>query len=175
MTSNEIERQGRDILFPYLQHRAKNKQAVLTEKGRLSFEFQTTVGDALYNNSKGNIIGVEFKVEAENKHGNFFLETWSNLTFDSRYRKPGWLYTLHTDYIWYYFLNTDQLYIIDFSKLFHWAFSKGGRVFDFPEKEQNKYNQKNATWGRCVPIETVKSEVGFWPVSPKSKFSLHHA
>ena len=35
-----------------------------------------------------------------------------------------------------------------------------GRIYDFPERQQRRYVQRNDSWGRVVPIETLAREVG---------------
>jgi hypothetical protein len=30
-----------------------------------------------------------------------------------------------------------------------------GRIYDFPERQQGHYVQRNDSWGRIVPIETL--------------------
>jgi hypothetical protein len=129
---------------------------VLTDKGNLSELLQRQCGDAVGNSQDGRVWGIEWKVEEENKYNNFFLETWSNL---ARFRL-GWLYTLRTDILLYFFLKELELYSIPFMKLKAWAFIKK-RIYHFPEKLQSKTIQLNDTWGRCVPINVIEKEVGF--------------
>lgn len=133
-------------------------QFVLTEKGPLAPYLQKVAGDALFNKD-GVVRGVEVKNEAENRHGNFFLETWSNKAFGAR----GWLHTLETDVLFYQFLREQVAYAIPFRKLRRWALGcdrGGGNGGRFPEKLQTKYVQPNDTWGYCVPIPVVEREVG---------------
>lgn len=161
------------ILEPYLRNLAEENKYVLTDKGPLSYELQKSVGDALYNSGDGKVWGVEFKIE-ETYTGNFFLETWSNKKFGMA--NPGWMVTLRTDRLWYYFLNTDQLFVIDFEKLFEWAFgnsSSTGNIYDYREAKQYKHQQKNITCGRIVPVYVIGQEVGFIKeCNPKAELSL---
>jgi len=126
---------------------------VKTDKGGLSKFLQHTVGDALVQKD-GIAYGVEFKIE-QRWTGNFFLETWSN----KKWETPGWLFTLDTDVLLYYFEDKRLLYSIPFQKLKKWAETQGN-MEPFPEKAQRKYDQKNDTWGRCVPIGVVTEQVG---------------
>lgn len=113
---------------------------------------------------------VEFKCEEENKHGNLFIETWSNLSRENR----GWYYKCQASWLWYYFIDDDELYCVEMDKLRRWGTAPGRsgdcHLFDFPERQQRKREQKNDTWGRCVPIETLSRECeGFCgPKSPRS-------
>jgi hypothetical protein len=164
----KIELAGMRELEIFFGEQSDNGRFVLTNKGRLSKFLQETVGDVLINNGD-KIWGVEVKVEKENKFGNFFVEYWSNL---SRFN-PGWVLKLKTDILLYYFFDSKELYSISFNKLREWAFCKPskkifnngreyvGRIYDFELKPQKKYDQKNDTWGRCVPISIIEKEVGF--------------
>lgn len=153
-----VEADAMDDLVSFLKQQADNGQFVLITKGPLAVELQRTVGDGMVNRS-GQILAVEFKVEQHNKHGNFFLETWSNR---SRFNR-GWLDHLKTDVLLYYFSDDARLYSIPFAKLKRWAFGSGaapGNIYRYQERLQRKYNQLNDTWGRCVPIGVIRREVG---------------
>jgi hypothetical protein len=168
----EIESRGMTMLDPFFKTISRNGQFVHTDKGRLSRELQLTTGDVLMNNKAGDLVAIEAKVEEENKYGNFFLETWSNLS----QRRRGWMETLkNTDQLFYLFLDTRELFCIPFPKLNKWAFDpqldghkrdgdplyKRGRLDDFRMFKQAKYEQANDTWGCPVPIRTIFAEVGF--------------
>lgn len=160
-----VEAEGMADIIAFLESQSHHGRFVLTNKGRVSEFLQKTVGDALFNCHEGNIWAVEFKVEEANEHGNFYLETWSNLQWFT----PGWLYKLQADILLYYFLRERELYSIPFAKLKRWAFGSRngtrrlspGRIYEFPEKPQSKREQLNDTWGRCVPISVIEREVGF--------------
>ena len=145
------------LLLPFLE--AENPKFVLTNGGgRLSMKIQKHVGDILVQN--GRLISIEVKVEKEDKHENFFLETWSN----RKWFTPGWMYTTDCDRLWYFFLKERKLYSIDFGRLRQWAFwLKDGRgpFYSYKEKKQKEYEQNNDTWGRCVPIDVIREAIGF--------------
>lgn len=157
-----IERRGVAQLEPLLRMWCADGRFVFTDKGRLSPELQREYGDAFATNRNGELAAIEFKVEQEERYGNFFLETWSNR---SR-RKTGWMYNLRADWLWYFFDDTKHLYTINFPKLQEWAFDVDlgrevrGKLFTYPERAQSKYDQKNDTWGRCVPIVDIIAAVG---------------
>ena len=158
-----VEQRSMQILRPFIQQRAFNGQYVVTSKGPLARELQKSVGDMLYNSDSETVYSAEIKAEESNKHGNFFLETWSNR---ARFTL-GWMFNLNTDLLLYYFLDEDELYAIPFLKLRKWAFHQC-RIYDFPERKQAKYDQLNDTWGRCVPCTTVANELGLSaPFSPR--------
>lgn len=151
-----IETRAMMDIVPFIHGLSFNGQYVLTNKGNLAKELQKTIGDAALNTRDGRIWGVEIKAEEENKYDNFFLETWSN----RRWYTLGWLYTLNSDILFYYFLNEKLLYSIDFRKLKKWCFVDSN-IYKYPEKPQGKYSQKNDTWGRCVPIRDIEDSIGY--------------
>jgi hypothetical protein len=81
------------------------------------------------------------------------------------------MFTLRADRLWYLILRERHLYSIPFPALQQWAFVRAGnhdkrcpgRIWEWPEKEQRKREQKNDTWGRTVPIKVIGEEVGFVP------------
>lgn len=170
--ASKVESRSREILHPFIEQRAMNGQYVTTDKGRLSKELQKTIGDVLMNTNDGRISAVEIKAEQQNKHGNLFLELWSNL---SRYT-PGWMVTLNCDVLLYHFIEDDLLCVINFQKLKKWAFRdksnrsphQVGNIWRFPLRPQRAYTQLNDTHGACVPISVIRAEVGiaeFHPVA----------
>lgn len=155
--ASRVEAEGVGRIVEFLREQSDRGHFVLTAKGRLARDLQLRVGDAMVNRD-GDIFGVEFKIERADKHGNFFLETWSNR---SRFNR-GWLDHLDTDVLLYFFMEDGKLYSIPFQRLKKWAFGdsqRDGRIYDFPERKQSKYRQMNDTWGRCVPIKVVIQEV----------------
>lgn len=163
-----VEKESTDDLLAFLDQQSDNGRFVLTAKGRLSRELQKTYGDAMVNAADGQIWCIEFKVETTHT-GNLFIETWSNR---SRFNR-GWLDHLETDILLYYFRDAETLYSIDFKALKSWAFGSGdrpGSIYRYPEVRQRKYDQRNDTWGRKVPIVVVEREVGLrvWKKSPGS-------
>lgn len=171
----QVEQRGLDALENYLTQASFRGRFVLTHKGPLSRMLQETIGDIVLNHHRTQeMFSVELKCEESERYGNFFLETWSNRNYDPR--RVGWIFTILADFIWYYFIDSDRLYVIDNRKLFTWAHelpSKvieggSGRMYDFPERTQGKYNQMNKTCGRCVPISTIGDEVGWTLYSPRA-------
>lgn len=166
--ARQVETRGMAVLVPFLKERAHDGRFVLTSKGRLARYLQETIGDALFNTDVETLWSVEIKIEESNKYGNFFLETWSNknlsdkVSHASRGSNPGWLLKLQADLLFYYFVASDELYVIDLFKLKQWAFVHGNgkpNIDRFPERLQSKRTQMNDTWGRCVPIAVIEQEV----------------
>jgi hypothetical protein len=156
--ARSVEQRSLKILRPFIQQRSYNGQFVVTNKGPLSRELQITAGDVIYNSDEDTCYCLEIKCEEANRHGNLFFETWSNL---ARFT-PGWMLTLKTDAIAYHFIEDDELYLIPFQRLRRWAF-RDGRIYQFPERRQQKYEQANDTWGRCVPIDVLTREISLRP------------
>ena len=105
----------------------------------------------------------ELKCEREDKHGNFFFETWSNK--DYRRRKPGWMKTCRADWLLYYFIGPGDLYVIEFKPLWEWFFGVPPHPpawWSYPERRQWRHDQLNKTFGHPVPFEVVARDVGFY-------------
>jgi hypothetical protein len=151
-------------LRPFIEEQSDGR-FVVTDKGRLAPMLQQVVGDVLFNARRdGRLYAVELKAEAR-QTGNLFLETWSNRNLENRDShaqrgsNPGWLYKLRADLLFYYFLDTDKLFVMDVFALKRWAFGGGrqeGRLHQYREVRQGKYEQANDTWGRLVPISTLR-------------------
>lgn len=159
-----VETKGRDRLMPFLIDRYDH--VVVTDKGPLARYVQEVLGDVIVN-QRGQMWTIEIKIE-ERHTGNLFLETWSNRNLENRYNQKslgstlGWMHTCKADLLFYYFLDTDWLYMIDMFQLRRWAFGtngRDGRCYSFPEKGQGRYVQKNDTYGRIVPIKALFSEM----------------
>lgn len=124
-------------------------------------EFQT-YGDLIVvgpNSEKHELI--ELKIEEANSHGNLFIETWSN----KNWWNPGWIFKTKAEWLFYYFLQEDELYRIRIEDLRRFVFGIGktGTVSAFAkyrEKPQKKYNQPNQTCGLCVPIKDIEAQAG---------------
>src|SRR5262249_44819397 len=54
-----------------------------------------------------------------------------------------------------------------------WAFINGPRGGGSPEQDrevrQSRYHQANDTWGRLVPVEDIRREVGFRKLYPRRR------
>jgi hypothetical protein len=83
---------------------------------------------------------------------------------------PGWLTKIRASKLVYYFIGSDDLYLSDLFRLKQWAFGHGdiaGRLSDFREVAQSKYNQLNDTLGRLVPVDVLCREAGMMHLKGK--------
>lgn len=173
-----IEKRGRDILAPYFEERTAG--LVFTDKGKLARFIQEHAGDFLFNDKRHKTMyAAEMKIEQKHT-GNLFLETWSNRNLEDKQRHAdlgsnvGWLAKCRADFLVYYFLDSDDLYVIDLFGLQRWAFGYAkpetadgkpmpGRIYQYWEVRQKAYNQLNDTWGRLVPVEDLMAQrVPLW-------------
>jgi len=164
--ARSVESEAFVRLRPFIEEHADSGQFVVTDKGRLAPFLQEVIGDVLLNKG-GRIWSLELK--AERRHtGNLFLETWSNRNLDdavshaTRGSNPGWLLKTRSDLLMYYFIGEDILYVLSGIALKRWAFGCGndsGRIYDFPELKQKKYQQANDTWGRLVSVDVLMREM----------------
>lgn len=179
-----IEARSLAVLEPFIAER--HGRFVLTDKGALSAFLQREVGDLLFNDRKGRVVSVELKAETRYT-GNLFLETWSNRNLEDRAGRaergavPGWLLVCRADLLFYHFIEKDILLIFDLLSLQRWAFlspnksGNAGRVYDFPEKTQLRYAQRNTTCGRIVPIAVLEEECAVPPVRYAPRATLEAA
>jgi hypothetical protein len=163
-----VEQRGMATLLPFLETRAWRGQIIQVAKGPLARHFQKSFGDLLIATGPGAVATVEVKAERR-WTGNLFLELWSNKNLDDRASHiergstPGWLVTCRADVIGFHFLDVDTALFLPLFRLQQWAFGvddRAARVFDFPERRQRRYVQRNDTWGRIVPIEVLAREIG---------------
>lgn len=98
---------------------------------------------------------VEVKAERENKWGNLFLEWWSNRSIG----RAGWFRTCRAGVLLYYFLATDEMYVVDLPALRHWA-NYDRLSNNYQLKFQTQTEQANDTWGYCVPIGHILMALG---------------
>ncbi len=160
----KVESRGQEILLPWLRQRYDN--IVVNSGGRLQIELQK-IAD-MFANKGDKVIALEIKVEDKNLHDNLFLESWSN---KSRYN-PGWLIKSEADLLVYYFLADDEAFVFNLQKLKNWAFKSmlgKWQVANYPEKMQEKYKQRNDTWGWCVPIDICMKAAGKGKFHPKQE------
>lgn len=165
--SRRVESQGMALLLPFLRERAHDGQLIVTSKGALARAVQETIGDVIFNSDSERFYSVEVKIEARHT-GNFFIEVFSNRNLDDRRSNaerginPGWIFKLRSDLLFYYFVDTDDLYIMPLFRLQRWAFGSDdilGRIWRYPQKRQYKYTQLNDTWGWIVPIADIPTDI----------------
>lgn len=148
--TRDVERIAREEILPWLLMKCD-----AVEDTDHSEFLQKVCGDFIVSQIT-KTYGIELKAERNSSTGNLFLETWSN----REWRTPGWMITSQADWLFYYFLDTQTLYVINLKALQKWAFGANGQdgaIYDWPEKPQSRYVQRNDTWGRCVPITEIQN------------------
>lgn len=158
-----VEERSQAILEPWL--RWKYEHVVFNNGGQCHLETQKRYGDALIARS-GESRWLEIKAEEEEKHGNLFLEVWSNKS----QLNPGWMIHSRADLIFYHFVAQDVLYALKLPEIQRWAFDVSmGKpaISQYPLKPQDKYQQRNDTWGHCVPISVCQEVAGMGVYAPR--------
>lgn len=133
----QTELEGLEILIPFANRHGIDMVSTAGHR-----HLQKVYGDAIMVKN-GVCRFVEFKIEKKYT-GKLFAEEWSNFDIN-----PGWLRTCKANYIWYYFLDADLLYITTpdyFRKLV-----EGEHNFEM--KKQKKHKQLNDARGYCIPVE----------------------
>lgn len=170
--ARKVEAKGMAELSAFFREHSLDGRFVLTDKGPQSRFLQETLGDVVLQAKNRECWTVEVKTERENRHGNFFLETWSNRPMGplDPNLNLGWLYKLRCDVLLYFFIESGEIYSVPFGKLRYWCFCSGWNkgIYAFDEKPQATYQQLNNTFGRCVPIDVIRREVGLTEYRRKS-------
>ncbi len=162
-SAKTVEAKALDVLEPFIKMRSHDGRFVICDKGPLSKIIQQSMGDIIASTNRNTISTIEVKAE-EKTTGNLFIETWSNRNIDDRYSHAergsnvGWIFKQRADYLFYYFLDNDLLFIIDFFELKRWLFHVGA-LYRYREVRQNKQVQMNDTWGRLVKIVDIEKNV----------------
>jgi hypothetical protein len=155
----QIERFAESILLPYMEREWPDCVYYPTRHHALVQKFD---GDFLVKRC-GKAKYIEFKAE-QTWTGNFFLETWSN----KNRQTPGWFHTCIADWLWYYFCDKAELYILEPAKLRAWA--NNDKLLRYREVPQRSYDQQNDTWGRLVPIALLSMQLPGMrgPIDPRT-------
>lgn len=168
--ARKVEAEAWRYLQPFFEAEAHG--LLLTDKGRAARFLQETLGDLLFRSRRdGRLYSVELKCERR-ASPNLFLETWSNRNLEdrdahiARGSNHGWLSKCRADLLFYYFIETDSLYVFDLFKLKRWAL-RDRNLERFPEKAQAKYDQLNDTHGVCVPLSVLETAVGYRLIHPR--------
>ncbi len=141
-----VEAEGVAQVVPFMKE--KGIDLISTEG---DMDIQKHYGDFI-TETNGKKTYIELKVE-EKTTGNLFPEVWSN-----RSRKtPGWLGTLtNCDILWYYFLDTQILHMMNFVELREYCRKNYKRYNLVPHR---KRIQLNDSWGLLVPIRHLKRDL----------------
>jgi site-specific DNA-methyltransferase (adenine-specific) len=144
-TNCETGRQGESEVIDFLQSRLPDCEFVQFT----SQEDQRFKGDYCMIMPNEKKVLIEIKTEKQNKYKNLFLEWWSNKSNG----KVGWMQYSSSEYLFYYFLDTKELFSMKLKKLQEWA---KNNIDKYPLKLQTKNEQSNDSWGYCVPIDILR-------------------
>lgn len=153
-----IEASSYPELAAWLAMQSDGGRFVFADYGKgLLYEIQKELGDACAS-VQGRMTWFEFKSEMK-ATGNLFLESWSDCP-----KVPGWLVTCRADYLVCHFRTPPTIYCMHLPTLQAWAYLKR-RIYDYPEKNQQKHGGPNLTRGYVVPVEDLRREVPLteWP------------
>jgi hypothetical protein len=99
---------------------------------------------------------IEVKTDRNNHTGNFFFETVSVESRD----KPGAFIITRAEWLFYYFINSKQLYCFPMADLKPW-FVKNENEFE-ERRAYSEDNDKKLNWstvGKIIPIDKVINEI----------------
>ncbi|MBD2505150.1 hypothetical protein H6G83_31870 [Anabaena azotica FACHB-119] len=116
-------------------------------------DYQCRDIDLIWTSHQGEVL-IEIKGDRWNKTRNFFFETYSNLEKGT----PGCFLYTEADWLFYYFVNTRQLYRLPMPKTREW-FKITMRRFRERSTTTPVGTSYYTTVGRLVPITTVMMEV----------------
>src|SRR5882724_1362383 len=120
-------------------------------KDAFSKQCQASGIDGYFQLSNRDVVAFEVKCEQQTT-GNLFLETLSN----KETGREGWFYTSQSDYVIYYFLDTNLVHSFSLAKARAWVESVAPGTYKVAE--QAKYEQRNTTVGILVPIIHLKEK-----------------
>jgi len=158
---------------------------ILVEGGQTAKFLQQIAGDIIARMPKNRRFwAIEVKTERENRWGNIFIEWFSNRNLEDRNShgcrgtSMGWFAELRSDLLWYQFLDSQEIHIFDLFALQRWALwtppedreQRHPRIFQYNLKPEGITNQKNDTWGFCVPQKDIATIAGPDGLVPYKKF-----
>ena len=126
------------------------------ENVELDKEYQQMDIDLIWHRKAMISLSIEVKGDNYNTTGNYFFETVSN---SSKSTQGCFLYT-QAKYLFYYFIYTRQLHILEMQKVKRWFINNQSRFMSkFPSTAINN-GELYCSEGKIVPIHIVKREVG---------------
>jgi hypothetical protein len=163
--STEVEREAWARLRPWITSSVAQHSLVMDHyEWDVHREAKVVVGYDFGYFYGGRFRRGELKAERKTT-GNLFLEAWSNHP-RGMYANVGWMVTCKADKIWYYFLDTDTLHVIDFPSLRSWAFGpaddpRSANVYRY-RMASPIVEQANRTTGYVVPVADLRAALKGW-------------
>jgi hypothetical protein len=122
----------------------------------LDKEYQKLDIDLIWHRQGLNKLFIEVKGDNYNTTGNYFFETISNA---SKGTQGCFLYT-QADYLFYYFIYTRKLHILEIEPVRYWFnYNQSRFMSKFPSTTLQN-GELYCSEGKIVPIHIVKREVG---------------
>lgn len=152
----DIAKQASDDIEKYLKQKPETIAVINVEDDK---HFQKKDIDLLWvykNNGKEYMKRIEIKGDRYSHTGNFFIETISNKEKNT----PGCFLYTEADYIFYYFVETKELNVMNVEKSRDW-FIKNIERFEekfLSTKVGNIGHYTSA--GRLVPKDVMRNEAG---------------
>ena len=143
---------GEAILLDWFKKRPKTKDIVDVRKDE---QYQTEDIDFLIIGKDGIRRSVEVKTDSY-KSGNFFYETVSAVETNSL----GCMYKSKAEYLVYYFINMNRLFIIEFKEFNDWMrklIAEGNPKLRCKQFNNNRYDgvSQYTSQGYTIPIQYV--------------------
>lgn len=159
--SLNIGEQGENIVEEYL-NKLENVKKIKSVKDIK--EYQEEDIDFLVYLDKGKKVSIEVKCDSY-KSGNLYYETKSCIEFNTL----GCLEKTKADYIFYYFLNLNVLYIFKTKKFRSWVHKEINKYYKNPELSKIKkkevfnktFNKKDlyTSQGYTIPLVHIENEL----------------
>lgn len=184
-----VEAQGLALLRPFIEEEGKDTYWI-TAGGPLARLFQKEHGDLLFTARDDCAYSVEIKIQ-QKPGDRLALEYWSNRNLNDResYRQRGntlgWLHTCRADFLFYYVIGNDTLFILNLWRLQRWAFGcDGGKPHIYKyDLLPPRIPQPNRTLNYCVPVvDLVAADLvrichprnrDFWPEAVIARERAH--
>lgn len=152
---NDFSKKGTLIITKYLE---SLKETISVENVEEDTAKQLDDIDLIWRVHAGNsekVIPVEVKTDSY-KTGNFWLETYSNYELQTL----GCFLKTKAQYVYYYFIKWDRLYIIPMKQAIPWFMENLHRFWESKTTTKNERGvYTHTTVGRLVKIDIMMKEV----------------
>lgn len=145
---------GEEIILLYLQ---SNENILSVEEVQSNKYYQQQDIDYVVHFKNGTVKTVELKTDTYIS-GNIFFETMSAVETNS----IGCMYKSKADYLFYYFINTKELYIFDFDKYREWFKQNKSHFYLKRLKNKGKYCGTYTSEGYTIPKTYLENNFNWY-------------